>query len=173
MTIFVSVARLPDSSQPLGLPTGSWSRDENREPAWSNAVAGAAAIRQAAQRTLLCYAQAHLVSRLRDVVDVHEAASIAATERAYSLGPLFIEEDGSGQAIKALIEAATDLEGGAAVAVPSRGHLVPLGSPHEWQELLEQITGHSLVFTGRTPQSSGADMLDPCAHVRPAFHRWR
>jgi hypothetical protein len=81
---------------------------------------------------------------------VHEAAKMVANERGYLLGPLFIEEGNSGQAMQALIEAAAFRDGGAAVAIPPRGHLAPLGKPHEWQLLLEQITGHPLVLTRRT-----------------------
>jgi hypothetical protein len=102
------------------------------------------------KRTLYCYAQEHLASRLRDVVEVHEAADRVATEHGYLLGPLFIEECNSSQAMQELIEAATAHDGATAVAVPSRGHFVPLGRPREWQLLLEQLTGHPLVFTGRT-----------------------
>jgi hypothetical protein len=103
------------------------------------------------KRTLYCYAQEHLASRLRDVVEMQEAADRAATERGYRLGPLFIEEGRSRQAMHALIEAAAARHaGGAAVAVPSRGHFIPLGRPHEWQLLLEQVSGHPLVFMGGT-----------------------
>jgi hypothetical protein len=102
------------------------------------------------KRTLYCYAQEQLASRLRDVVKIHEAADRMATGGGYRLGPLFIEEAGSGHAMQALIEAASAFhDGGAAVAVPSRGHFIPLGRPHEWQMLLEEITGHPLLFTGR------------------------
>jgi hypothetical protein len=53
--------------------------------------------------------------------------------------------------MQALVDAVAAVhDGSAAVAVPHRGHLIPLGRPHEWQMLLEQITGHPLVFTGRT-----------------------
>jgi hypothetical protein len=105
----------------------------------------------ALRRTLYCYAQEHLASRLRDVVELHEAANRYAVEHGYLLGPLFIEEDNSGQAMQGLIEAAAlHNDGGAAVAIPSRGHLIPLGRPHDWQLFLEQITGHPLVLTGRT-----------------------
>jgi len=115
-----------------------------------NAVSHSVAPGLAVKRTLYCYAQEFLASRFRDVVEVHEAAGRVADEQGYFLGPLFIEESNSGQAMQALIEATAFHDGGVAVAVPSRGHLIPLGRPHEWQLFLEQITNHPLVFTGRT-----------------------
>jgi hypothetical protein len=125
-------------------------RGGNGASASSNAVTHSVAPEFAVKRTLYCYAQEYLASRLRDVVEVHEAANRAAAEHGYLLGPLFIEEGSSGQAMQALIEAAAFHDGGAAVAVPSRGHFIALGGPHQWQLLLEQVTGHPLVFTGRT-----------------------
>jgi hypothetical protein len=60
-----------------------------------------------------------------------------------------VEEDSSGRAMQALIDTAA-VHDGAAVAVPHRGHFIPLGRPHEWQLLLEEVTGHPLVFTSHT-----------------------
>ncbi|WP_350278073.1 hypothetical protein [Kribbella sp. HUAS MG21] len=101
--------------------------------------------------TLYCYACERLVRRLRDLVDVQEAAHRIAVDRGYRLGPLFVEEDDSGQAMEALICAATSNRAGAAVAVPHRGHFVPLGWPDEWQQLLELVTGRPLVLTSPAP----------------------
>jgi hypothetical protein len=103
------------------------------------------------RRTLFCYACERLVRRLRDLVDLQEAAYRIAQDRGYRAGPVFLEEDDSGRAMEALICAATATRGGAAVAVPHRGHLVPLGCPDEWQQLLERITGEPLVLVRSTP----------------------
>ncbi|MGW5188275.1 hypothetical protein ACWEOO_03400 [Kribbella sp. NPDC004138] len=103
------------------------------------------------QRILYCYACERLIRRLRDVVEVQDAASRVAIDRGYSLGPLFVEEDDSGLAMEALLHAMASSVGGAVVAVPHRGHFVPLGWPDEWQQLLERLTGHPLVFTRYTP----------------------
>ncbi|MEV8373129.1 hypothetical protein AB0P21_10360 [Kribbella sp. NPDC056861] len=150
MTIYVSQASWPDGDHPLGLPTRSCSRSGNGASASWSAVTHSVAPHLSVKRTLYCYAQEHLASRLRDVVEIHEAADRVATGGGYRLGPLFIEEAGSGQAMQALIEVAAAFhDGGAAVAVPSRGHFIPLGRPHEWQVFLEQITGHPLLFTSR------------------------
>ncbi|MGW6276813.1 hypothetical protein [Kribbella sp. NPDC055071] len=102
-------------------------------------------------RMLYCYSHERLVGKLRDLVEVQEAAHRLAMEREYELGPLFVEEDASGRAMQALIEAATSHIGGAVVAMPHRGHLIPLGGPLEWQAFLEETTGHSLLFTGHNP----------------------
>ncbi|HEY3561623.1 MAG TPA: hypothetical protein VGL05_29365 [Kribbella sp.] len=101
--------------------------------------------------TLYCYACERLVGRLRDLVDLQEAAYRIALDTGYRPGPLFIEEDDSGQAMEALICAATSDRGGAAVAIPHRGHFVPLGWPDEWQQLIERITGRPLVLTRLIP----------------------
>lgn len=74
-----------------------------------------------------------------------------AVARGYHPGPLFIEEDDSGQAMDALISAATSTIGGSGVAIPHRGHFVPLGPPDEWQQLLEQLTGRPVLFLRPTP----------------------
>ncbi|MER7243561.1 hypothetical protein [Kribbella sp. NPDC000426] len=102
------------------------------------------------QRILYCYAHERLARRLRDVVELQKAAFEAAEQRGYRLGPLFVEEDDSGQAMQALIDAAVARIGKAAVAVPHRGHLIPLGAPREWQQFLEELVDHPLVFTGHT-----------------------
>ncbi|MEV4263805.1 hypothetical protein [Kribbella sp. NPDC049584] len=102
------------------------------------------------QRILYCYAHGRLARRLRDLVEVRKAALHAAEQRGYRLGPLFVEEDDSGQAMQALIDAAMAHAGRAAVAVPHRGHLIPLGAPREWQQFLEELVDHPLVFTGHT-----------------------
>lgn len=102
-------------------------------------------------RTLYCYANERLARTLRDLVGVQEAAYARAVERGYRLGPLFVEEDNSGCAVRALVDAVTSHTGEAAVAVPHRGHLIALGGPEEWQRLLEELTSHPLVFTGRIP----------------------
>lgn len=104
-----------------------------------------------ARRVLYCYAHEGLTRTLRDLVGVQEAASAVAVERGYHLGPLFVEEDSSGNAMQALIEEMTIQLGKAAVAVPHRGHLIPLGAPQDWQWLLEDLTGHPLVFINHTP----------------------
>lgn len=104
-----------------------------------------------ARRTLYCYACERLVRRLRDLVDVQRAAYRVAVDRGFQLGPLFVEEDDSGRAMEALICTATSNRGGAAVAVPHRGHFVPLGPADEWQQLLEQITGRPVLFIRPTP----------------------
>src|SRR4051794_25978129 len=101
--------------------------------------------------TLYCYVCERLVRRLPDLVDLQEAAYRIALDSGYRPGPLFVEEDDSGQAMETLICAATSDRGGAAVAIPHRGHLVPLGRPDEWQELIERITGRPLVLTRPTP----------------------
>jgi hypothetical protein len=106
--------------------------------------------RSSLQRILYCYAHERLARTLRDLVEVQRAACRVATERGYHLGPLFVEEDSSGRAMQALIESAAVLDGAAAVAVPHRGHFIPLGRPHEWQLFLEEMTGHPLVFTSHT-----------------------
>ncbi|NUS00150.1 MAG: hypothetical protein HOV67_33435 [Kribbellaceae bacterium] len=103
------------------------------------------------RRILYCYACERLVRRLRDLVDLQEAAYGIAVDRGYRLGPLFVEEDDSGRAMEALICTATSKSGGAAIAVPHRGHFVPLGRPDEWQRLLEGVTGRPLVFVRATP----------------------
>lgn len=100
---------------------------------------------------LYCYVCERLVRRLRDLVEIQEAAFRVALDRGYGLGPLFVEEDDSGVAMEALLLAAASNAGGAVVAVPHRGHFVPLGWPDEWQQLLERITGNSLVFTRSIP----------------------
>ncbi|TCC28750.1 hypothetical protein [Kribbella sindirgiensis] len=105
----------------------------------------------AAHRTLFCYAHERLTRTLRDLAAVQEAAYAMAIEREYHLGPLFVEEDSSGRAMQALIDATALTHGGAAIAVPHRGHLIPLGAPREWQLLLEELTGHPLVFIGHIP----------------------
>jgi hypothetical protein len=105
----------------------------------------------AVQRTLFCYAHERLTRTLRNLADLQEAAYAAAVERGYRLGPLFVEEDSSGRAMQALIDATALPSGGAAVAVPHRGHLIPLGGSQEWQQLLEELTGHPLVFISHTP----------------------
>jgi hypothetical protein len=102
------------------------------------------------QRILYCYAHERLARTLRDLVDVQAAAYRVAVDRGYQLGPLFVEEDSSGRAMQALIESAAVHDGAAAVAVPHRGHFIPLGGPHEWQLVLEELTGHPLVFTSHT-----------------------
>ncbi|WP_432889644.1 hypothetical protein ACQPYH_10840 [Kribbella sp. CA-245084] len=107
--------------------------------------------RSGAHRVLYCYAHERLAPKLRDLVAVQEAAGRAAIERGFVLGALFVEEDSSGTAMQALIDAVSSQPGGTAVAVPHRGHLIPLGRPYEWQLFLEEITRHPLVFTGRTP----------------------
>ncbi len=107
-------------------------------------------LRSSVQRTLYCYAHERLARRLRDLVEVQQAANRAAIDRGYCLGPLFVEEDSSGRAMQALIDDAASHDGGTAVAVPHLGHFIPLGGPHEWQQLLELITGRPLVFTGHT-----------------------
>ena len=105
----------------------------------------------AVQRTLFCYAHERLTRTLRDLANVQEAAYTEAVERGYLLGPLFVEEDSSGRAMQALIDAMTVQPGEGAIAVPHRGHLIPLGGPQEWQQLLEELTGHPLVFISHTP----------------------
>jgi hypothetical protein len=100
---------------------------------------------------LYCYAHERLARKLRDLLEVQEAAYLIAMEHGYDLGPLFVEEDGSGRAMQSLVEAATSHIGGAAVAIPHRGHLIPLGGPLEWQAFLEESIGHPLLFTGHTP----------------------
>ena len=102
-------------------------------------------------RVLYCYAHERLAPKLRDLVAVREAADRAAIERGFVLGALFVEQDSSGTAMQALIDAVSSQPGSTAVAVPHRGHLIPLGRPYEWQLFLEEITRHPLVFTGRTP----------------------
>jgi hypothetical protein len=150
VTIYMSLAFWSDSDDTIAMPSRLGVPCGIGAPR-STAVTTLSAPHPRVKRTLYCYAQEHLASRLRDVLEVQKAAGRVATERGYSLGPLFIEEGSSGQAIQALIEAATAFhDGGAAVAVPSRGHFIPLGRPHEWQMLLEELTGHPLVFTGRT-----------------------
>jgi hypothetical protein len=104
-----------------------------------------------ARRTLFCYVHERLTRTLRDLVDVQKAAGAMAFERGYLLGPLFVEEDSSGRAMQALLDAMTDQAGEGAIAMPHRGHLIPLGGPEEWQQLLEQLTGHPLVFVSRIP----------------------
>ena len=113
-------------------------------------------------RILYCYAHERLARKLRDLVEVQQAACRVAIERGYGLGPLFVEEDSSGRAMKALIDAVVSHAGGAAVAVPHRGHLIPLGGPHEWQVFLEEITLVTHSCSQAAPMSSGAGMLDPC-----------
>ncbi|MEV0793855.1 hypothetical protein [Kribbella sp. NPDC050459] len=103
------------------------------------------------RRVLYCYVCERLVRRLRDLVEIQEAASRIAIDRGYCLGPLFVEEDDSGVAMEALLHAAASNAGGAVVAVPHRGHFVPLGRPDEWHQFLEQMTGHSLVFIRYIP----------------------
>ncbi|MFD7154305.1 hypothetical protein ACFV9C_06895 [Kribbella sp. NPDC059898] len=103
------------------------------------------------RRTLYCYAAECLVRRLRDLAEVQRTAYRASTERGYQLGPLFVEEDESGRAMHALMDAVADHKGAAAVAVPHRGHLIPLGRPRVWEWLLEELTDHPLVFTSRAP----------------------
>lgn len=103
------------------------------------------------QRTLYCYVQESLVHTLRKLVDVQAAAYALAIQRGYRLGPLFVEEDDSGSAMWALFEAVEAAPGRVAVAVPHRGHLIALGGLDRWQQLLEELTGHPLVVTGRTP----------------------
>ncbi|TDX03713.1 hypothetical protein [Kribbella sp. VKM Ac-2566] len=105
----------------------------------------------AVQRTLFCYAHERLTRTLRDLAELQEAAYAEAIERGYQLGPLFVEEDSSGQAMQTLIDAVLLEIGGAAVALPHRGHLIPLGGPREWQQLLEELTGHPIVFISRIP----------------------
>ncbi|RZU16099.1 hypothetical protein EV645_3647 [Kribbella rubisoli] len=107
--------------------------------------------RSGAHRVLHCYAHEHLAPKLLDLVAVQEAAARAAIERGFVLGALFVEEDSSGTAMQALIDAVSSQPGRTAIAVPHRGHLIPLGRPYEWQQFLEEITRHPLVFTGRTP----------------------
>jgi hypothetical protein len=102
------------------------------------------------RRVLYCYAHERLARRLRDLVEVQKAAFHAAEKHGYRLGPLFVEEDDSGQAVRALIDAVMEHAGKAAVAVPHRGHLIPLGAPREWQQFLEELVDHPLVFTGHT-----------------------
>jgi hypothetical protein len=104
----------------------------------------------ATERILYCYAHERLTRRLRDLVEIQKAALDAAEQRGYRLGPLYVEEDDSGQAMHALIDAAMAHAGRAAVAVPHRGHLIPLGPPREWQLFLEELVGHPLVLTGHT-----------------------
>ncbi|MFD3400283.1 hypothetical protein ACFWUU_06400 [Kribbella sp. NPDC058693] len=106
--------------------------------------------RSGTQRILFCYAHERLARRLRDLVELQTAAFQAAEQRGYRLGPLYVEEDDSGQAMQALIDAAMAHAGAVAVAVPHRGHLIPLGAPREWQQFLEELVGHPLVFTGHT-----------------------
>lgn len=112
-----------------------------------------AALQSGVRRTLYCYAHERLARTLRALFVVQQAANRAAIDLDYCLGPLFVEEDSSGQAMQALIDAATATshDAGAAVAVPHRGHFIPLGGAREWQLFLEQLTGHPMVFTGHTP----------------------
>ena len=99
---------------------------------------------------LYCYAHERLAPNLRDLIAVQEAAGRAAVERGFVLGALIVEEDSSGTAMQALIDAVSSQPNGTAVAIPHRGHLIPLGRPYEWQLFLEEITRHPLLFTGRT-----------------------
>lgn len=107
--------------------------------------------RSTAQRILYCYAHERLTRTLRDLVDVQEIAYAHAVERGYQFGPLFLEEDSSGCAMQALVDVLTRHVGRVAVAVPHRGHLIPLGGAQEWQQMLEHLTGHPVVFTNQTP----------------------
>jgi hypothetical protein len=117
----------------------------------ANTAHGLDPVRSEARRTLYCYAAECFVRTLRDLADVQRSVYKASLERGYNLGPLFVEEDNSGQAMRALIEAVAAHDEAAAVAVPHRGHFIPLGRPHEWQSLLEELTGHPLVFTSHSP----------------------
>jgi len=106
--------------------------------------------RPAARRTLYCYAHEHLTRTLRGLTGAQETAYAVAVERGYELGPLFLEEDSSGSGMQALVDALTLHDGAVAVAMPHRGHLIPLGGPQTWQTFLEVLTGHPVVFTSRT-----------------------
>ncbi|MGZ0147882.1 hypothetical protein ACXJJ3_12500 [Kribbella sp. WER1] len=77
--------------------------------------------------------------------------AIATRSPGLRLGPLFVEKSCSGHAMQALTAAVSADEGATAVAVPHRGHLIPLGRPQVWEWLLEELTDHPLVFTSRTP----------------------
>ena len=110
-----------------------------------------AELNPAVRRTLFCYAHERLTRTLRNLADLQEAAYAEAVKRGYYLGPLFVEEDNSGRAMQALIDAMTDEVGHGAIAVPHRGHLIPLGGPQEWQQVLEELTGHPLVFISHSP----------------------
>ncbi|WP_427896291.1 hypothetical protein ACQHIV_20390 [Kribbella sp. GL6] len=106
---------------------------------------------QSTRRILYCYVAGCLARTLRELTDVQRIAGRAAAERGYQPGPLFVEEDCSARAMQSLMDAVSAGEGAAAVAVPHRGHLIPLGQPRVWEWLLEELTGHPLVFTSRTP----------------------
>ncbi|GAA1582053.1 hypothetical protein [Kribbella karoonensis] len=106
---------------------------------------------QSMRRTLYCYAAGCLARTLRELTEVQRIAGRAAVERGYQLGPLFVEESCAGQAMHTLMDAVSAGEGTAAVAVPHRGHLIPLGQPRAWEWLLEELTGHPLVLTSRAP----------------------
>jgi hypothetical protein len=107
--------------------------------------------RSIVRRTLYCYAHERLVRTLHGLVDVREAAHAQAIEHGYHLGSFFLEEDSSGRAMQALIDTMARDGGAVALIVPHRGHLMPLGGAEEWQQFLEYLTGHPLVFTSRTP----------------------
>lgn len=112
---------------------------------------GEAAVRSA-RRTLYGYAAERLVHRLRGLAELQQVVAYReSVERGYQLGPLFVEEHDSGRAMQALVEAVSAGQGAAVVAIPHRGHLVPLGRPHVWEWLLEELTGHPLVFTSHAP----------------------
>ncbi|HEY3514233.1 MAG TPA: hypothetical protein VGL36_33955 [Kribbella sp.] len=103
------------------------------------------------RRILYCYVAGCLARTLRDLTEVQRIAGQAAVDLGYQLGPLFVEENFSGQAMQSLMDAVSAGEGTAAVAVPHRGHLIPLGQPQVWEWLLEELTGHPLVLTSRAP----------------------
>lgn len=137
-----------DTSQAIwpGPDNGGWAGPDLHLSGWTDEAASRSSVR----RTLYCYAQGAISRTLRDLLEVRQAALAAAIERCYDLGTLFVEEDSSGRAMHALVDAASLDAGKAAVAVPHRGHLIPLGAPREWQQFLEELTGHPLVFTSRT-----------------------
>jgi hypothetical protein len=139
-----------------------WSRPDNR--GWG---------RRAPQRTSYCNAHECLTRTVRDLACVQEAEYAQAVERGYHPGPLFLEADNSGSAMEALIDAVTRGVGRAAVAVPHRGHLIPIGGAWEWQAFLQDLTDHPLVFARPThDQRSGhagslAPVPVPLSNLRP------
>jgi hypothetical protein len=129
--------------------------------------------RRTGQRILYSYAHECLTRTLRDLADVQDAAHARAAECGYQLGPLFLEADNSGSAMQALVDAVRCGAGRAAVAVPHRGHLIPIGGAWEWQAFLQDLTDHPLVFARPThDQRSGhagslAPVPVPLSNLRP------